>query len=53
VVSKSRILGTRRKGLGGLEGLLAIMGLEVTTEGFRTGTSTETWRERAVAYKLR
>ena len=29
-----------------MEGLLAIMGLEVTTEGIGTGTGTERWRER-------
>ena len=26
--------------------MLAVVGLEVTTEGIRTGTSTERWRER-------
>jgi len=29
-----------------VEGLLAVVGLEVTTEGIRTGTGTERWRER-------
>ena len=29
-----------------MEGLLAVVGLEVTTEGVRTGTGTERWRER-------
>ena len=29
-----------------MEGLLAVVGLEVTTEGIRTGTDTERWRER-------
>ena len=29
-----------------MEGLLAVVGLEVTTEGIRTGTGTERWRER-------
>jgi len=29
-----------------VEGLLAVVGLEVTTEGVRTGTGTERWRER-------
>jgi len=29
-----------------LEGLLAVVGLEVTTEGVRTATGTERWRER-------
>jgi len=33
VVSKSRIWGTRGDGLSGLECLLAVVGLEVTTEG--------------------
>jgi len=29
-----------------LEGLLAMVGLEVMTEGIKTGTGTERWRER-------
>jgi len=29
-----------------MEGLLTVVGLEVTTEGSRTGTGTETLRER-------
>ena len=29
-----------------MEGLLAVVGLEMTTEGIRTGTGTERWRER-------
>jgi len=29
-----------------VEGLLAVVGLEVTTEGVRTGTGTERQRER-------
>ena len=29
-----------------MEGLLAVVGLEVTTECVRTGTGTERWRER-------
>ena len=29
-----------------MEGLLAVVGLGVTTEGVRTGTGTERWRER-------
>jgi len=29
-----------------VEGLLAIVGLEVTTEGIGTGTGTERWRAR-------
>ena len=30
-----------------MEGLLAVVGLEVTTEGIRTGTGTDIlWRER-------
>jgi len=28
-----------------LEGLLVVVGLEVTTKGIRTGTGTERWRE--------
>jgi len=51
VVSKSRIWGTRRKGLSILEGLLAVVGLEVTPEGIRTGTGTERWRERVANFR--
>jgi len=29
-----------------LEGLLAVVGLEVSTEGIRTGMGTKRWRER-------
>ena len=29
-----------------MEGLLAVVGLEVTTEGIMTGTGTERWKER-------
>jgi len=32
MVSKSRICGARGEGLGGLEGLLAVLGLEMTTK---------------------
>ena len=32
--------------MSGLESLLAVVGLEVTMEGIRTGTGTERWRER-------
>ena len=38
LVSKSRIRGERGEGLSGLEGLQAVVGLKVTTEGIRTGT---------------
>jgi len=41
MVSKSRIRGARGEGLRGLENLLAVVGLEVTTECIRTGTGTE------------
>jgi len=34
-----------------LEGLLAVVGLEVTTEGIRTGTGTERWRERVPDFR--
>ena len=33
-----------------MEGLLAVVGLEVTTEGIRTGTGMERWRERIPDY---
>jgi len=46
VVSKSRIRGAGGEELSGLEGLLAVVGLEVTTEGIRTGTGPDIWRER-------
>jgi len=46
MVSKSRIGGARGEGLSGLEGLLAVVALGVTTEGIRTGTGTERWVER-------
>jgi len=38
-------VGARGEGLSGLEGLLAVVGLEVKTEGIRTGTGMERWRE--------
>jgi len=31
---------------GLVEGLLAVVGLKMTTGGIRTGTGTERWRER-------
>jgi len=34
-----------------LEGLLAVVGLEVTTVGIRTGTGTERWRERVPDFR--
>jgi len=37
--------------LSGLEGLLAVVGLEVTTKGIRTGTGTESWRERVPDFR--
>jgi len=46
MVSKSRNWGARRKWLSGLEGVLAVVGLVVTTEDIRTGTGTERWMER-------
>jgi len=45
MVSRNRIWGARGDGLSGLEGLLAVVSLEVTTEGIRTGTGTEWYRE--------
>ena len=34
-----------------MEGLLAVVGLEVTTEGIRTVTGTERWRERVPDFR--
>jgi len=34
-----------------LEGLLAVVGLEVTTKGVRTGTGMERWRERVPDFR--
>jgi len=34
-----------------VEGLLAVVGLEVTTEDIRTGTGTERWRERVSDFR--
>jgi len=34
-----------------VEGLLAAVGLEVTTKGVRTGTGTERWRERVPDFR--
>jgi len=34
-----------------VEGLLAVVGLEVTTEGVRTGTGTERYRERVPDFR--
>ena len=51
-VSKSRTRGARTEGLSGLEGLLAVVGLEVTTEGIRTGTITERWKETVTNFRF-
>jgi len=34
-----------------LEGLLAVVGLEVTMKGIRTGTGRERWRERVPDFR--
>ena len=34
-----------------MEGLLAVVGVEMTTEGVRTGTGTERWRERVPDFR--
>ena len=34
-----------------MEGLLAVVGLEVTTADIRTGTGTERWRERVPDFR--
>jgi len=41
MVSISLMLCAKAEGLSGLEGLLAVVGLEVTTEGIRNGTGRE------------
>jgi len=41
MVGKRRIWGARGEGLSGSEGLLAVVSLEVTTKGIRTGTGME------------
>jgi len=38
---KGYIESAEQSGLSGVEGLLAVVGLEMTTEGVRTGTGTE------------
>ena len=37
--------------LSGLEGLLAVVGLEMTMEGVKTGTGMERWRERVPNFR--
>jgi len=44
-------LSRREEGLSGLEGLLAVVGLEVTTEGIRTGTGMERQRKRVPNFR--
>ena len=39
------------EGLSGLEGLLVVVGLQVTTEGIGTCTGTERWRERVPDFR--
>ena len=34
-----------------MEGLLAVVGLEMTTEGIRAGTGRERWRERVPDFR--
>ena len=34
-----------------MEGLLPVVGLEVTTDGIRTGTGTERWMERVPDFR--
>ena len=34
-----------------MDGLVAIVGLEATTEGIKTGTSRKIWRERVPAFR--
>ena len=40
------IMRRKRRGSSGVEGLLTVVVLEVTTEGVRTGRGTERWRQR-------
>jgi len=51
MVCKSRSRGARGEGLSGLESLLAVLGLEVTTEGVRTGTGMERLMERVPNFR--
>ena len=53
MVGKSRHRGIRGEWLRGSEGQLAVVGLQVTTNGFRTGTGTERWRERIPDFRGR
>ena len=44
-------LKRKKEELSELEDLLAVVGLEVTTEGMRSGTGKERWRERVPDFK--
>ena len=44
-------LRCKNKGVKWTGGLLAEVGLEVTTEGIRTGTGTERWRKRVPNFR--
>jgi len=46
MVSKKPHLAHKKKGLSGREGLLAVVGLEVTTGGIRTGLHSKSTRKR-------
>jgi len=37
--------GKQKKAFSGLEGLREVVGLEATTEGFRTGRHLQSWRK--------
>jgi len=50
MVSESQVWGAK-EWLSGLEDLLAIVCLQVTTEGIRTGIGTERWRERVPDFR--
>jgi len=51
MVSRSRIWGARRKALSGMEGLLDIVSLEMTTKSVGAGTLFTSWRERVPDFR--
>jgi len=49
--AKAKSEAQEERELSGLEGLLAVVGLEVTTKGIWTGTGMERQRERVPDFK--